>query len=241
MPLPNIPSFALQAGFSLLALTLAAWWVYAVGRAYAPGSKNWNATSAMISLAIVLVWCGALFGVSQQNWAHEFDSFPPPGLRVFIVLMAITTTIAFSSIGRQLATELPIVLLLGFQVFRLPTELLIHQAANAGIAPMEMTFQGRNFDILTPVLALALVFALRRGPVSNKLIVGWNVLGLLLLINVVATAIMAMPHPLQVLHTNPPNIWVTYFPFILLPGVMVCSALLGHLLVFRALVARRKS
>ena len=122
MPLPNIPSYELVSGFLLLAMALAAWWMYAVGRAYAASSgKRWNATKALISLSIALAWCGVLFGVSQQNWAHEFDSFPPPGLRVFIVLMAITTMIAFSSIGRQLATELPMVLLVGFQVFRLPT------------------------------------------------------------------------------------------------------------------------
>lgn len=241
MPLPNIPSVELQAGFLLIALFLGVWWTYAVGRAYASGpDTRWNTPKAMVALGIFVLWGVFLFGVSQQEWAHQFDTFPPPGLRVFLGLLLATVVIAFSPIGRRLATGLPMVLLVGFQVFRLPTEWLIHQAANAGIAPMEMTFQGRNFDIVTAVLALILVFALRRGAVSVKLLMGWNILGLLLLLNVMATAIMAMPHPLQVLHTNPPNVWVTYFPFILLPGVMVCSALLGHLLVFRALAAQRK-
>lgn len=241
MPLQNIPSDALQAGFLLIAMTLCVWWTYAVGRAYASSADmRWSTSKAVAALGVFALWIALLFGVSQQEWAHRFDTFPPPGLRVFLGLLLATVVVAFSSIGRRLTIGLPMVLLVGFQVFRLPTEWLIHQAGNAGIAPMEMTFQGRNFDIVTAVLALVLIFALRRGAVSVKLLMGWNILGLLLLLNVVATGIMAMPHPLQVLHTNPPNVWVTYFPFILLPGVMVCSALLGHLLVFRALAAQRK-
>lgn len=242
MPLPAIPSMALQAGFIVLALILGAWWVLAVGRAYArEGTESWNTPKALVGLSVFFLWGLFLLGVSQQQWVHEFNSFPPPALRVFIVLLFITAMIAFSAIGRKLAAGLPLIWLVGFQVFRLPTELLIHQAATAGLAPMEMTFQGRNFDIITPVLALVLVLMLRSGKVPAKLVMSWNVIGLLLLLNVVATAIMAMPHPMQILHTTPPNVWVTYFPFILLPGVLVCSALLGHLLVFRALATQRRT
>ncbi len=241
MLMPNMPNLLLQGGFFLMALILGGWWVYAVGRAYAnnTGMRRTN-SKTLITLGVFILWSGLLYGVSQQEWAHQFDSFPPPGLRVFIVLIAATVVIGFSKIGRTLANGVPMILLVGFQVFRLPTELLIHQAATAGIAPIEMTFEGRNFDITTAVLALVLVVALHRGAVSARLLMGWNVLGLLLLLNVVVTAIVAMPHPFQLLHTNPPNVWITYFPYILLPGVMVCSALLGHLLVFRALAMQRK-
>jgi hypothetical protein len=242
MPLPTIPSTELQAGFLLLVLVMGIWWTLAVGKAYAPANgANWNIPRAGVGLSVFVLWVAFLFGVSQQAWAHDFDSFPPPGLRVFLVLILLTTVIAFSSIGRKLAEGLPLIWLIGFQVFRLPTELLIHQAANAGLAPMEMTFEGRNFDIVTALLALVLVVLLHKGAISAKLIMVWNLLGLALLLNVVITAVMAMPHPLQMLNTTPPNVWVTYFPFILLPGVLVCSALLGHLLVFRALALQRRA
>ena len=242
MPLPAIPSTELQAGFLLLVLVIGVWWTFAVGKAYAPpNGTNWNISRAGIGLFLFMLWVAILFGVSQQTWAHNFDSFPPPGLKVFLALILLTIVIAYSPIGRKLAAGLPLVWLVGFQVFRLPTELLIHQAANTGLAPVEMTFAGRNFDIVTALSALVLAVFLRKGEVSAKLIMAWNLLGLALLLNVVITAVMAMPHPLQMLHTIPPNVWVTYFPFILLPGVLVCSALLGHLLVFRALAIQRKT
>lgn len=240
MPLPVVPSVGLQAGFLVLALALGMWWAYAAGRASLPSDGvGWSPRRAAVALAAFFVWFAFLFGVSQASWMHEFDSFPPPGMRVVMLLIVITIVIAFSPVGRRLAEGVPMIWLVGFQVFRLPTELLIHQAANDGLAPIEMTYEGSNFDILTAVLALALVLMMRKGAVSPKLLLGWNLLGLFLLLNVVITAIMAMPHPLQLLDTSPPNVWVTYFPFVLLPGVLVCSALLGHLLVFRALRLKR--
>ena len=125
MLLPVIPSAALQAEFILLALLLGVWWVFATGKAYAvPDSgARWNMPKAMIALGVILLWLGLLFGVSQQDWAHEFNSFPPPGLRVFLALMAVTAVIAFSSIGRKLSEGLPLIWLVGFQAFRLPAEL----------------------------------------------------------------------------------------------------------------------
>ena len=242
MPLPTIPSTELQTGFLFLALVMGIWWTFAVGKVYAPASgAGWNISRAAVGLVTFVLWVALLFGVSQQTWAHNFDSFPPPALRVFLVLILLTIVIAFSSVGRKLAAELPLIWLVGFQVFRLPVEWLLYQAASAGLAPVEMTFEGRNFDIVTPILALVIVMLLRKGAVSAKLIMAWNLLGLALLLNVVITAVMAMPHPLQMLHTTPPNVWITYFPFILLPGVLVCSALLGHLLVFRALAIQGKA
>src|SRR3972149_371059 len=105
MPLPIIPSAVLQAEFILLALLLGVWWVFATGKAYVvPDSgARWNMPKAMIGLGVILLWSGFLFGVSQQVWAHEFISFPPPGLRVFLALMVVTAVIAFSPIGRKLA------------------------------------------------------------------------------------------------------------------------------------------
>jgi len=88
---------------------------------------------------------------------------------VFFELTVVTTVNAFSPIGRKVAEGLPLMWLVGFQAFCLPTELLIYQAAEAGLAPMEMTFHGRNFDILTAILALVLLVLMRRGKVTNGL------------------------------------------------------------------------
>ncbi len=61
----------------------------------------------------------------------------------------------------------------------------------------------------------------------------WNVLGLLLLVNVVVVAILGTP-PVRYFGEQHLNVWVTYPPFVWLPAVMVLAALAGHLVIFRA-------
>lgn len=244
MELNIIPSLGLQAGFVALSLIVSLWWCWIAGNAYSGPSnigRGFNFRAAMNTGIFLIILTGILLLLSQQGWMHTFETFPPPGLRVFIALLIFTAVLATSPIGKRIASNTPILLLVGFQVFRIPVELLIHHAATQGIAPMEMTYSGRNMDILSGITAVILALFLFRGHVSSKWILGWNLLSLALLINVVGTAILTMPHPLQVIPTDTPNIWVTFSPFILLPGVLVCSALFGHLLVFRHLRINKHS
>ena len=62
----------------------------------------------------------------------------------------------------------------------------------------------------------------------------WNILGVVLLVNVVAVAILATPR-VRYFGDDRLNVWVTYVPYVWLPAVMVLAALAGHLLIFRAL------
>ena len=59
-----------------------------------------------------------------------------------------------------------------------------------------------------------------------------NILCLFLLLNVVITAFFAFPTPFQKLAFDQPNIAILYFPFNLLPTVIVPMVLFGHLLHF---------
>jgi hypothetical protein len=64
-------------------------------------------------------------------------------------------------------------------------------------------------------------------------VAAWNVMGLVLLANVVIVAILATPRFAYFGEDNL-NVWVTYPPFVWLPAVMVLAALAGHLVIFRA-------
>ena len=69
---------------------------------------------------------------------------------------------------------------------------------------------------------------------------GWNVLGTALLATIVAIVILSAPLPIRVFTEGPTNVWVTRFPGVWLPAVLVQAALLGHLLVFRKLAREYK-
>ena len=127
---------------------------------------------------------------------------------------------------------MPLSFLIGFQAFRIPIELLIHRAVAEGIAPLQMTWNGMNWDILSGISALLLF------PFANKIprwgLLVWNTLALALLLWIVGVAVLSFPGAFQRL--RPDNIWVAYFPFVWLPTVAVTSALLGHVVLFRKLL-----
>jgi len=62
------------------------------------------------------------------------------------------------------------------------------------------------------------------------------VLGVLLLANIIAVALLSAPTPFRVFMNEPANTFITHVPWIWLPAVMVLAAVMGHALVFRWLL-----
>jgi hypothetical protein len=93
-----------------------------------------------------------------------------------------------------------------------------------------MTFEGRNFDILSGITAPFVYWlAFRSGKINRPLLIIWNVFALLLLINIVVHAFLSFPTPFQQLAFEQPNRGVQYFPFIWLPTIVVPIVLFSHL------------
>ena len=172
--------------------------------------------------------------LASRGLIDSYDPFPIP-MAVVLVATGITIWFARSSFGERLAGALPLAALVGFQVFRIPVELLLHQLWKEGIIPQAMTFSGWNFDILTGLSAGILGFVLARGRVNRVLLRAWNAVGLLLLLTIVAIATLATPVLDSAIFEGPRNTLPGTFPFVWLPTVLVQLALLGHLLLFRRL------
>ena len=221
-------SMELRIGFVLLSAVLLAGFALAVRRVTGDGRR---AGRAAIGGAVWMGLTAALAGAGVLR----FGPFPPTMLLVFVAVAVIVVRLGRSELGRLLATGLPLAVLVGFQGFRVLVELLLHRAYVEGLMPVQMSYAGYNFDILTGISAVLLGGLLARGTVSLGVIRLWNYLGLALLLNVLVIALLSAPTPLRVFHNEPSNIWVTGAPWVWLPAVMVLSALLGHWLLFRRL------
>ena len=68
------------------------------------------------------------------------------------------------------------------------------------------------------------------------LVLLWNALGSALLLAVVAIAVVSLP-VFQVYGPQAVNTWVAYFPYVWLPAGLVTGALLGHVVLWRRLLA----
>jgi hypothetical protein len=167
---------------------------------------------------------------------RRWDATPPPFGILVVAVGLIAFRIAFGPQGRRLALGIPLWVLVGIQGFRLPLELAMHAMYARGVMPQQMTYTGRNFDVVTGATAFVVAAALRTRRAPRWLAPAWNVLGLMLLVNVVIVAIVSTPR-IQAFGPDRVNVWVAYPPFVWLPAVMVLAALAGHLVIFRAIRA----
>jgi len=181
-----------------------------------------------------LLWV-ALVSLAALSGAFNPAQRPPVFFVLLLIsILAIGVLLAKSETRSRLARGLPLAVLVGFQAFRLPLELAMHRAYSEGLMPVQMSYAGRNFDIVTGITALALGIALAVSRVPHWVVRLWNVLGLVLLANIVGVAMLSTP-VFALFGPDRLNVFVMRMPYVLLPAVMVLAAWTGHLVVFRAL------
>lgn len=217
-------------GISLLALAVLTLIGIAVRRVTSARVAAWYALGA-------LAWLAATGVLAQTGFFAQFEGMPPRFSWLLLPTLLLPCWLAFSRVGTALAHETPLALLVLFQAFRLPLELVMHRAAQEGTMPLQMSYSGCNFDIVTGATALVVgtLAAWDRAP--GWLLAAWNVLGSALLANILVVAVASMP-VLAAFGREPErlNTWVAYFPFVWLPAGPVAAALLGHLLLWRRLL-----
>ena len=96
-----------------------------------------------------------------------------------------------------------------------------------------VTWTGTNYDIIPGITALALLPWVDR--IHKRTLQAWNVGMAGVLVVTVVTAGLAAPTPFRQIAGDPANVFISSFPFIWLPTVLVASAWLGHIVLFRRL------
>jgi hypothetical protein len=184
---------------------------------------------AKILIFLLAFWI-IFTSILALNGFYLVNTFPP---RVFLfgVLPALLLIAVYFIFFRQNFVEkLPLKTLTILSIIRIPVELTLLWLFQGGLIPQSMTFEGRNFDILSGITAPIVYFlAFRGGKVNRPLLIGWNIFALLLLFNVVITAVLAFPAFNPNLAPELQNRAVSYFPYIWLPAVVVPIVLFSHL------------
>lgn len=234
------PSAGSTAAFLFIVFALVGLFVLGVHRSghakrEPPGR---SVRMAWASAAGMAVWLCATAGASASG-VLEGASMPPPALIFMVLVNGTALALAFSRLGTRLVDGLPIAALVGVQAFRLPLELVLHRWYAEGVLPVQMTYEGHNFDIVTGVLAVAVGAWLRsRGP-SRGLVWVFNLVGFALLLRVMSIAVLSSPIPLRRYLEDPPVLLAYHVPYVWIVPVCVAGALFGHVLVFRWLFRTR--
>lgn len=229
-------SSLLQLSFAAMGIVLGLAFIAGIFLAWRRSGASAPVTrrATLTAAACTALWLGLTFAAARSG-RLRFEPFPPTMAPVILGVFAIAFGVGLSKTGERLATTLPLALLVGVQGFRLPLELMMHEAMEQGLMPAQMSYSGYNFDIVTGATALIVAGLLLAGRAGARLVWAWNIMGTLLLANVVTIALLSAPGPWRVFTTEPANVWVTQAPYVWLPAVMVTMALLGHIVIFRKL------
>jgi len=226
-------------------LSLACFTIVLAGLRKALAFAGWTAPiqkrTFSFALGGILLWLALLGGLSLNGVFRNFTALSPKLLLVPLTGFFIVLLISFSKGFGRLLRSTPPQWLVYFQAFRIFVELLLWFAFFKGLIPSQMTFEGFNYDVFSGILALPAGWMLANGVrYARQVAIAYNLLGLLLLFNIVTIAVLSMPTPFRQFLNDPANRIVAEFPFVYLPGVLVVLAFAFHIFSLRQLLQKNR-
>jgi hypothetical protein len=189
------------------------------------------ATLAAITFGM-MAWLGAIAVLAVRGVYQDFSSMPPKIAFAIVPTLIIVIALGFSAKVKAIADVLPAHWIISLQSFRILIELVLWQLAAQGRIAWMMSIEGANYDLITgitaPVIAWLSVYS-----ANGRIQRAWNIMGLLLLANVVTRGILNMPTSFRMVHEEPANTVIASFPYIWLPCFSVAVALFLHIVSLR--------
>jgi pimeloyl-ACP methyl ester carboxylesterase len=183
---------------------------------------------------LITAWLLLIGILSIRGFFTNFTQLPPR--LVFAMLPPLFLVLLFtrSRAGKQFLHHIQPQWLIYLQSFRILVEIALWLLVRNGSLPVQMSFEGRNFDMLTGLFAFPVgyyCYVKKSWPPVTALL--YNIAGLVLLINAVAIGALSMPTPLNIFHNQPDSSLLTKFPFIYLSGLLIPLAYTLHILSLR--------
>jgi len=198
----------------------------------------WMATQkSKLVLFLIAAWLliQAILGV---NGFYRILNTIPPRLTLMILPPLVTILLLFIlPKGKFFIDGLNEKILTLLHVIRIPVEVGLLLLFLRQQIPQLMTFEGRNFDILSGITAPFIwYFGYIKKTLNRYLLIAWNFICLCLVLNVVIHGILSAPTVFQKLAFDQPNVGILYFPFNWLPSFIVPVVIFSHLACIRKLV-----
>lgn len=219
----NVPAY-LGLAFALVT-GLTVWLFYSAAHRSRP------------TLYVLLAWLLLQAALGLSGFYTLTTTLPPRLLLALAPPLLGIATLFLTGRGRAYLDALRPDTLTLLHTVRVAVELVLLGLFLHGAVPQLMTFEGRNWDILSGLSApLIYYWAFRRKQLPPRYLLAWNCLCLALLLNVVGHAVLAVPSGFQQLAFEQPNVAILHFPFIWLPSCVVPLVLLAHLTMIRRLI-----
>lgn len=188
---------------------------------------------------LILLW-GVFQTIIGTSGFYIITNVFPPRFPLLILPAVLLIIFLFNSTsGKKFIDNLNLEKLTLVHVVRVPVEIVLFWLFLQKTIPELMTFEGRNFDILAGITApIMYYFVFVKHSFNKKILLIWNILCLILLLNIVINAILSVPTIFQQFAFEQPNIAILYFPFNLLPSVVVPLVFFSHLVAIRQILSK---
>jgi hypothetical protein len=229
-----------QLGFALLTIAFLYWFLKVLRSGIEKTSWMQIAKRRVFNLTTgsILLWLLFVSVWSASGMMANFENFPFNFAPVVVIPVAtILLLVFFSRALAEILTQIPTHQIVLMQNFRVFVEVLLWLLFIVNMLPEQMTFEGRNFDILAGLTAPFVSWMLYRNKISRTVVIIWNFVCLGLLLNIVTIAVLSTPSPWRVFFEEPSNTVVTLFPISFLPGFLVPLALTLHLFSLKQMFA----
>ena len=192
-------------------------------------------------LIIVVVIMTVQFFLGKSDFYDNATAIPPRFIFLIFPAFVLIIILFLTNGGKKFIDNLKLKHLILLHTIRIPVEIGLYYLFVAKTIPQIMTFEGWNFDIVAGLTApFIFYFGFIKNKISDRLLIVWNVLSLILLINIIVIALLSANTPLQKLAFDQPNIALGHFPFNWLPSIIVPLVLFSHLTSLRQIIMSQK-
>jgi hypothetical protein len=218
--------------FTALVVVVGILWAKSAGDV--PPMRTSAAPGARVTVTLVLFIAWALLTGYAAESGFLADTSGPPRLFLFVLpAFATVITLGLTSFGFYALENESASVLVGVQVVRVVIEILLWQLHGLGLVPVQMTFEGRNFDVLIGAAAPVVAALVAQERINPWGVIVWNAVGLLSLLNIVVVSALSVPGPMQVFTAEPGNRIVLSVPWVWLPAIIVPSVIFIHVVSIR--------
>jgi len=177
---------------------------------------------------MICIWAIVHSCLAYSLFYLDFQSTPP---RFAFVLIPAIALIIYGLLPKQRKWVLKnrnIEVSTFLHSIRFLVEVVLFGLFTNKMIPELMTYEGRNYDIIMGITSLIVGFLYLKNKISQQILLLWNFVGLFLIVFIFINGILSAPFPFQQFGFEQPNEGVGYFPFILLPAVIVPIVIWTH-------------
>jgi len=187
------------------------------------------------------LWLAATAALASRGVLSDWTARPPRVPLLPVAFLATVLVLRRTATFRALVAETPRAWPILAQTFRVPVELILYALYANYRAPVQVTFEGRNLDVLVGLTAPLVGWMVSRGRASPAVVVGWNALGLGVLANTVFTVVTSSPGPLHLDWPGAPFTALATWPLVWLPAFLAPLAVFFHVVSMQQAVPLLRS